>query len=166
MCEYRTTIVAQVPRVRCDDHGVKQVHVPWGDPGSRFTSAFEAFAIGWLQDATVAAVARRLRLTWDQVDGIMQRAVRRGLARREEHVPAHIAVDETSFQKRHEYVTVVTDRESGCVLYVADDRRMESLDGFFAQFEPSELLAIESVTMDMWKPYIAVVEGERLRSSR
>lgn len=161
-CEYRTTIVAQVPRVRCDEHGVKQVHVPWGDPGSRFTSAFEAFAIGWLHDATVSAVARRLRLSWDQVDGIMQRAVRRGLRRRDERVPRRICVDETSFQKRHEYVTVVTDGESGCVLYVADDRRKESLDGFFAQFEPPELLEIESVSMDMWGPYIAVVEESLL----
>lgn len=161
-CEYRTTIVAQVPRVRCDEHGVKQVQVPWGDPGSRFTSAFEAFAIGWLQEATVSAVARRLRLSWDQVDGIMQRAVRRGLRRREEHVPKHLCVDETSFQKRHEYVTVVTDAESGYVLYVADDRRKASLDGFFDQFAPAELLAIESVSMDMWGPYIAVVEKSLL----
>lgn len=161
-CEFRTTIVAQVPRVRCDEHGVKQVRVPWGDPGSRFTAAFEAFAISWLQEATVAAVARRLRISWDQVDGIMQRAVRRGLARREEETHRHIGVDETSFQKRHEYVTVVTDRETGRVLYVADDRRKESLDGFFDQFGPVELLAIETVTMDMWGPYISVVEESLL----
>ena len=47
-CEYRTVIIAQVPRVRCPEHGVRQAAVPWGDPGSRFTSGFEAYAIGWL----------------------------------------------------------------------------------------------------------------------
>ena len=157
-CEYRTAIVAQVPRVRCSEHGVHQVSVPWGEPGSRFTSAFEAFAIGWLLEATVSAVARRLRLSWDQVDGIMQRAVRRGLARRADLAPTRIGVDETSFQKRHEYVTVVTDSESHDVLYVADDRKKESLQGFFDLFEPAELLSIEAVSMDMWLPYITVVE--------
>ena len=157
-CEYRTVIVAEVPRVRCPDHGVRQVAVPWGEPGSRFTKAFESFAIDWLLEATVSAVARRLRLSWDQVDGIMRRAVERGLARREDIAPTRIGVDETSFQKRHEYVTVVTDHDSGNVLYVADDRKKESLDGFFDMLEPSQLLEIESVSMDMWQPYISVVK--------
>ena len=157
-CEYRTMIVAQVPRVRCSEHGVRQVTVPWGEPGSRYTSAFEAFAIGWLLEATISAVARRLRLTWDQVDGIMQRAVRRGLARRADLAPTRIGVDETSFQKRHEYVTVVTDLDTRDVLYVADDRKKESLEGFFDLFEPAALLCIEVVSMDMWAPYISVVE--------
>ena len=157
-CEFRTTIIAQVPRVNCSEHGVRQVMVPWGEPGSRYTSAFEAFAIGWLLEAPVAAVARRLNLSWDQVDGIMQRAVRRGLARREELAPTRIGIDETSFQKRHEYVTVVTDLKTSSVLYVADNRTKESLEGFFDLFEPTDLLRIEAVSMDMWKPYITVVE--------
>jgi len=152
-------IVAQVPRVRCSEHGVRQVPVPWGEPGSRFTSAFEAFAIGWLLEAPVTAVARRLQLSWGQVERIMERAVRRGLARRADLAPRRIGVDETSFQKRHEYVTVVTDLDSGVVLYVADDRTKESLEGFFEPLQPRELLDIEVVAMDMWNPYIAVVEA-------
>lgn len=158
-CEYQTAIVAQVPRVQCGEHGVRQVSVPWGEPGSRYTKAFEAFAIGWLKEAPVAAVARRLRLTWDQVDGIMQRAVQRGLARREDLAPTRIGIDETSFQKRHEYVTVVTDQATGQVLYVADNRTKESLEGFFEQLQPADLLRIEAVSMDMWAPYISVVEN-------
>ena len=165
-CEYRTVIVAQVPRVRCEEHGVRQVNVPWGEPGSRFTSAFEAFAIGWLLEATVSAVARRLRLSWDQVDGIMQRAVRRGLARRADLAPRRIGVDETAFQKRHEYVTVVTDIDSGDVLYVADDRKKESLEGFFEPLQPLDLLAIEVVSIDMWAPYISVVSATLLNAEQ
>ena len=57
-----------------------------------------------------------------EVDGIMQRAVQRGLERREVQAPQRIGVDETSFQKRHEYVTVVNDLD-GHVLHVADGRR-------------------------------------------
>jgi transposase len=158
-CEFRTLIVARVPRVSCSEHGVHQVHVPWGDPGSRFTAAFEAFAIGWLKEASMAAVARRLQLSWDEAAGIMGRAVARGLKRRALAAPSRISVDETSFQKRHEYVTIVTDGEpDGAVLYVADDRRKKSLEGFFDQFEPADLLRIQSVSMDMWKPYIMATQ--------
>lgn len=158
-CAFRTVIVARVPRVSCAEHGVHQVHVPWGDPGSRFTAAFEAYTIGWLLEAPVSAVGRRLRLSWDEAAGIMGRAVVRGMERRQLSMPERINVDETSFQKRHKYVTIVTDgKPEGPVLHVADDRGKDSLGGFFDQFEPAELLTVKSISMDMWKPYIAATK--------
>jgi transposase len=63
-------------------------------------------------------------------------------------------VDETSFQKRHEYVTVVSDLEKGRVLHVADDRGEQALDGFWAMLPKDQLERIEAVAMDMWDPYI------------
>ena len=153
-CQYRTIIVAEVPRVRCPEHGVRQIFVPWSEPGSRFTALFEALVIDWLQEASMSAVGRQLALSWDEVDGIMARAVRRGLERRQRLMPKRIGVDETSFQKRHEYVTVVTDHDSGHVLYVADDRCQSSLDGFYEDLDDDQRASIESVVMDMWKAYI------------
>jgi transposase len=115
---------------------------------------FEALVIDWLREASLSAVARQLRLSWDEVDGIMARAVRRGLARRQMAPPRRIGVDETSFQKRHEYVTVVTDLDRGVVLYVADNRKEESLDAFFEGLGSGIRETIEVVSMDMWQPYI------------
>ena len=43
-----------------------------------------------------------MRLSPNAIDGIQQRAVKRGLERRKTKPPKRIAVDETSFQKRHE----------------------------------------------------------------
>ncbi len=60
--------------------------------------------IDWLRDAAISAMAQQMGLSWDEVDGIMQRAVQRGLERREVQVSERIGVDETSFQKRHEIV--------------------------------------------------------------
>ena len=157
-CQYRTILEVDVPRVRCEEHGVLQVPVPWAEENSAFTALLEALVISWLKEASISAVAELMDLSWDQVDGIMQRAVRRGLARRAELEPARIGVDETSFQKRHEYVTVVTDLDTRDVLYVADDRKKESLEGFFDQLEPADILRLEVVSMDMWGPYISEVE--------
>lgn len=153
-CQYHTIIVADVPRVKCTEHGVHQITVPWSEPGSRFTALFEALAIDWLQEASLSAVGRLLDLSWDEVDGIVGRAVRRGLARRKKACPERIGVDETSFQKRHEYVTVVSDHDTGEVLYVADDRKQESLDGFYKTLNIEQLYRIQSVGMDMWKGFI------------
>jgi transposase len=164
--QYRTIVIGQVPRVECPEHGVVQVAVPWAEPSSRFTALFEALVIDWLFEASFAGVARQLRMSWDEVAGIQDRAVRRGLARRDRKPPARIGVDETSFQRRHEYVTTVNDLEAGVVLYVADDRKQESLEAFYAELGESACAELELVVMDMWAPYIAatrahVPEAER-----
>ena len=72
----------------------------------------------------------------------MKRAVRRGLQRRKAVPVRKIGVDEKSFQKRHDYVTVVSHLETGEVLYVGDDRKKESLDAFFRSLTPAQLEAI------------------------
>jgi transposase len=153
-CQFQTILAAKVPRVDCTTHGVRQVRVPWAEEGSQFTAMFESLVIDWLHESNTAAVAREMGLTWDEVHGIMSRAVARGLERRKLDLPAQLGVDETSFQKRHEYVTVVCDGSSGKVLHVADGRSVEALSGFYRQFSKSELAAIDTIAMDMCKPYI------------
>jgi transposase len=152
-CQFKTILEAEVPRVECPEHGVLQIRVPWAEPNSGFTALMEALIIDWLLEASVLAVARRMRLSWDSIHGVMQRAVRRGLERRETPTMQHVCVDETSFQKHHEYVTIVSSREGG-VLHVADGRGQEALDGFWEQLSPEQRSAVESVSMDMWRAYI------------
>jgi transposase len=156
-CQYKTFVHARVPRLNCPNCGVHQLKVPWSEPGSHFTALFEALAIDWFKQASLKAVAKQLRLSWDEADGIQQRAVSRGLKRRQLEVPRYAGIDETSYQKRHEYVTVVSDLEKGRVLYVADDRGQEALDGFWGQLSEAKRAEIEAVAMDMWEPYIKSV---------
>jgi len=153
-CQYHTMLSAEVPRVECKEHGVLTVLVPWAEPEGRFTALFESLAIDWLKEASTDAVARLLGVSWNAIDGIMQRAVERGLARREAAAPTHIGVDETAFRKRHDYVTIVSDQETGAVLHVADDRKKQSLKDWYGGLSEDSLGGIESVSMDMWKAYI------------
>lgn len=157
--QYRTLIHARIPRLDCPTHGVQQLRIPWAEEGSHFTALFEALAIDWMRQAPLSAVAERLHLSWDEAAGIQERAVRRGLARRNLEPPRYLGIDETSFQKRHEYVSVVTNLEGTRVLYVADDRTQESLDGFWETLPPEQLASIEAIAMDMWEPYIRSTEA-------
>ncbi|MDN5864123.1 MAG: transposase [Gammaproteobacteria bacterium] len=43
--QFKTVLEADVPRVCCREHGVLQVKVPWAEPGSGFTTLFEAVAM-------------------------------------------------------------------------------------------------------------------------
>lgn len=157
-CQYRTILTAMIPRVKCEQHGVRQVRTPWAEPGSRFTAMFERLVIDWLHEASIKGVSEQLHLSWDEVDGVMQRAVRRGLERREKQAPKRLGVDETSFQKRHEYVTVLNDLERGVVLDVFDDRKQESLENGLKSLGLDVLDKLEVVALDMWQPYIAALE--------
>lgn len=151
-CQFHTLLIADVPRVNCPEHGVRQVDVPWAEEGSGFTALFEALVIDWLQAANIQAVAQQLGLSWDAVDGIQQRAVKRGLARRDPVASSMLAVDEKAYKKHHHYLTVVSDGVR--VLHVAEGRREESLAGFLQTLTPDQKHRIQWVSMDMWAPYI------------
>ena len=97
---------------------------------------------------------RLMGLSWNAIDGIMQRAVKRGLARRKKTCAQHLGVDETAFRKRHDYVSIVSDQDNGTVLYVGKDRKKADLKQWFEALPRSCLEAIESVSMDMWPAFI------------
>ena len=114
---------------------------------------FERLAIAWLKEATPAAVARRLGLTWEEANGIVERAVRRGLARRTPVAGRRLGIDEHSYLKHFQFVTMVVDLDAQTVLHVADDRTAETLAGYFAGLSLEERRGIDAIAMDMWDPY-------------
>jgi transposase len=156
-CQYQTILHAKPPRAECDQHGVRVAKLPWAEPSSRFTALFERLAIDWLTAASQKAVGERLGLSWDEVHGIMERAVERGLERRQAEPLPRLGVDEKAFRKGQKYFTLVNDLERSRVLYVAEDRTQTSLDGFWPTLSPEQVASIEAVALDMWDPYIASV---------
>ena len=154
-CQYQTILSAQIPRVECPEHKIVQTRVPWAEPGSRFTAMFESLVINWLKATTTSAVAQQFNLSWSAIDGIMQRAIDRGLARREaEATHKHLGLDEIAFKKRHNYVSIVTDRETGHVVHVARDRKKETIKSWYANLSEAQRTGIQSIAMDMWPAYI------------
>jgi transposase len=165
-CQYRTILHAEPPRSQCPAHGVRVVKLPWAEPSSRFTALLEALAIAWLKAASQKAVGEQLGLSWDEIHGIMQRAVKRGLARREAEPVPHLGVDEKAFRKGQKYLTVVNDLARGRVLYVAEDRKRESLDGFWETLAESQRAGIQAMAMDMWDPYVESVRTHLAEADR
>lgn len=153
-CQYQTILHAQPPRTECSAHGVRVVKLPWAEPSSRFTALFEALAIEWLKHASQKAVAGQMNLSWDEIHNIMERAVERGLKRRQAEPVAALGVDEKAFRKGHHYFTLVNDLRRSRVLYIAEDRTQASLDGFWPTLTQEQRKSIEAVAMDMWEPYL------------
>jgi len=156
-CEFKTIVVCDVPRVFCKEDGAQVVQVPWAEKGSRFTRKFERFAIDVLLECSVKAASQLLRISWDEADGIKERAVRRGLRSKEPRPVKRLCVDEKSAGPRHDYVTLVVrvdDDGSSAVEYIGDGRTEESLNGYWESLSDEHLEGIEAVAMDMWKAYM------------
>jgi transposase len=155
-CQFQTIIEAPVPRVKCPDHGTISVAVPWAEKFSRFSRLFERFAIDVLRECSIKAAADLLAISWDEADGIKQRAVARGLERKPKVLPQRLCVDEKSAARGQTYLTVVAavDGEQTTVEYVAPGRSQESLDPYWQQFTPEERAGVQAVAMDLWEPFI------------
>jgi transposase len=156
-CQFKTLLHARVPRVRCDEHGVLQVGVPWAEPGGRFTALFERWAIDVLHETSILGGAALLGITWDEAHHIMQRGVERGLARRERKVPRHLGLDEKSIGRGPRFVTVATDIEASAVIEVAEGRTKLSVYHCLRSFSLDALAQVEAVAIDMSSTYISAV---------
>ena len=154
-CQFQTHVHAEIPRVQCPTHGVKQVRVPWAEARSRFTLLMERLVIDLiLQCSTVKGACTIAAISWDEAWGIMQRAVARGQRRKEARPIPYLGVDEKAFRKGHRYHTVVCDLERSTVEFVAEDRKTESLAAYYERLTDEQRAALQAVAMDMWEPYI------------
>jgi transposase len=158
--QFETVLTARIPRTECPDCGVKTVEVPWAEPHGRFTLMFEAFAIRWLQAASSIEKARvHLKLSWMSVQRIMDRAIERGLISRDLTGIKHVGLDEKSFLKGQDYVSVLTDIGGSRVLEVAPGRDDTAADTLWNTFSWEQKEQVEAVAMDMWQAYVNSVDA-------
>ena len=100
--------------------------------------------------------ARLLRLSFEQVHGVMLRAVERGLKKRDKsRVYRHICMDEKSIRRGHEYVSMLYDGETGQVIEVEAGRTTKSVDNLCAKaLTEEQRKVVETVCTDMWDAFI------------
>lgn len=152
--QFQTRLSARVPRADCDACGVKTISVPWAGKHGRFTLMFEAFAIEVLLAArSIQSAAELLSIDWSTAQQIMKCAVERGLKRRSLDEVQHVGVDEKSFGKGHDYVSVMTDIDGSRVLEVARERTIEACDQLWNTLTDEQKSHINAVCMDMWQAF-------------
>jgi transposase len=89
------------------------VAVPWAEKYARFSRLFERLAIDVMQECSIRGACELLRISWDEADGIKQRAVQRGLARKQPVVMPRLCVDEKGMVRGHNYLTIVARAKRG-----------------------------------------------------
>jgi transposase len=109
-----------------------------------------------LQFMTPQDVARHLGISWDLANDIQKRRLQQRFDRpRLAHVE-RIAIDEIHLGKRHKFITLVLDLESGAVLFVGDGKGADALKPFWKRLKAARA-KIKAVATDMSPAYIAAV---------
>lgn len=102
---------------------------------------------------TVADVARFFDLDYGTIYKIDHVVLVRLIQELKIPDPINIAVDEKSFKKGHNYVTIVTDCDLKKVIWVSEGHKKESLDQFFIILGADRCSKIKTVSKDLHNPY-------------
>jgi len=144
-------------RVDCSRCGVTTEWVPWAVAGSWFTEAFEVTTAFLAQAAPKSVVATMMRVAWETIGAIVERVVQRRLPGDLLEGLTDIGVDELSYRKHHEYVTIVTDHATGRVVWAHPGKNADTLRRFFEALGKERCEKLRNVTIDMSQAYIAAV---------
>lgn len=146
---WRLEVEATLRRLSCPVHGERTEGVPFARAGSGFSTDFEDL-VAWLatrMDKT--AISRLCRVDWETVGRICSRVVADELDPGRLDDLFDIGVDEISWKKHHNYLTLVADHRSGKVVWGAEGKDAKTLDRFFAELGTERSEQVEAVSMDM-----------------
>jgi transposase len=146
-------------RVLCREHGVRVERVPWAAHGAHFTHEFDEMTAWLAQRMDKTATCRLMGINWRTVGTVIQRVVKARLGPDRLEELYVIGVDELSFRRHHEYVTVVVDHLKKRVVWVGEGKGEKTLLKFFDELGPERTQALTHVTMDLGAAYRAAVEA-------
>jgi len=159
--QHAAYLTARVPRCKCDEHGVKQVAVPWAREGSGFTLLFEALIMTLVQGMPVAAAARLVGEHDTRIWRILHHHVDEARSQKDMSSVTQLGIDETASRRGQNYITLFMDMATRSLLFATEGRDAATVAAFKA-----DLLAhggkaenIEEACMDMHQAFIKGIKA-------
>jgi len=158
--QYKTYISCRLPRIKNGKGKVLTINAPWASKHERHTYLFEHAAIDILKATkNQTKTAELMRCGFNVINRIIHISTERGLEKRDYsgYKFEHISIDEKSFKKGHQYISVLSYPASGCVIDVSEGRTSDSVKTLLNNSLTQEQQdSVKNISMDMWKPYINV----------
>jgi transposase len=151
------TLRYDLRRVDCGRCGTVAELVPWAEHDSRYTRDFEDH-VGYLaQRSDQTTVSKTMRIAWRTVGSIIERVVAR--CRQADLLDGleYVGIDELSYRRHHEYLTVVVDHVQQRVVWVCEGKNAATVGRFFDALGPERTAKIKCVTVDMSAAYVEAV---------
>jgi transposase len=145
-------------RVNCRQCGVVVEEVPWASGKHHLTKVYMQFLAHWARKLSWKEVAVSFQTSWEKVFHSVEYIVAFGLQHRALGPIFAIGVDEIQYAKGHKYLTLVYQIDDLTrLLWIGQERTIETFEAFFAMIGPDLASQIEFVCSDMWQPYLTVI---------
>jgi len=153
------TYIEIVPwRVACCG-GTRVESFPWEAEGHRMTRRFFERVAALCTALPIRKVAKMVALSWDTVARVDKAATRMALGGDDALLDGlrFIGVDEVSRDGSHRYFTIVSDLETGRVVWIAEGKRKAALEAFFVKLGKQGCKRLQIVTSDLGAGYVEVI---------
>ena len=154
--QHQAYLHARVPRVRCDQCGVKKISVPWARPDSGFTLLFEALLMALVSEMPVNAVARLVGEHDTRLWRVIHHYVERARARLDLSAVNRVAIDETAAKRGQNYITLFVDIDQARTVFAVEGKDAETVAAFADDLRShgGEPNAVSQVCIDMSAAFI------------
>jgi transposase len=158
--DYKTFVNFRTPRGKTYKGNVVKIPVPFADSRVSFSYLFEVKVIKTLElSKNQTATAKYLNTTFEIIHHIMERAVNRGLNKRNLEDLTDISLDEKSVFDGHNYITILSDPIQKRVIDIIMGRKKEDVEElFYSTLSAKQRSKIRNVTMDMWQSFMSCVQ--------
>lgn len=144
-------------RLRCPEHGVLAEGVAFARDRSGHTREFEDL-VAWLATKTdKTTISAFARISWRTVGAICERVAADVLDADRLSGLVNIGVDEISWRKHHRYLTLVSNHDTGKIIWGRAGRDTATLGAFFDALPDGTAEGIEAVSMDLGPAYAKAV---------
>jgi len=153
--QHEAYIHCKVPRSKCDEHGVKQVEVPWARPGSGFTLLFEAYIMQLMPHMPAKAIGELVNINDEIIWRMIDHYVDEAYEAVDMATVKNIGIDETSSKRGHNYVTTFVDLETSKVIFATEGKDSKTIETFAKTLKKhnGDTEKIENISCDMSKAF-------------
>jgi transposase len=146
-----------IPRVYCQHcDRLRQIHLGFADEFRCYSKAFERYVLELCEVMTISDVARHLGIPWSTVKSIHKRCLEKKYGKPELKNLRSLAIDEIYSGKRHKYMTIALNLESGAVVFIGEGKGADSLIPFWKKLGRRRR-KIRSVAVDMSPAYTKAI---------
>ncbi len=159
--QYKTYIKAKLPRLKDAKGNINTLEPVWGKLSDRHTYLFENRIINTLlATKNQTKTSSLLQCGFSLVNRIIHQSTQRGLERRSKDIVYEkLSIDEKSFKKGHNYITVLSNPMTGEIIDVSDKRTKAScIDLINSSLTTKQKGDVKQVSVDMWEAFINTVK--------
>jgi transposase len=148
----------------CAGHPTTTQRCEWYESRSPNTKAYEQWALRMVINSTVADAARKLGVSEETIDGILDRWIERAVDWTAWERLGVIGIDEIALKRGHrDFIALVTVPLAGGgveILAVLADRKKETVAAFLRAIPEQLRHTIERACTDMYEGFVSAIEEE------